>query len=70
MLNVTCSQEFEQLAKQLDHLQGLNDWKILKESEHYDYERIEIRLKLMRQLRKQGNLKTLVHCLRQDLVKN
>ena len=70
MLQVKSSQEWEEYAKLLDLLEGLNEWKLHKESPYYDYERIESRLLMMKQLRKQNNVKTLSHCLRQDLVKN
>ena len=70
MLNVKSAQEWEDYAKLLDQLEGLNEWKLRPESKFYDYRRIESRLLMMKQLRKSGNIKTLVHCLRQDLMKN
>ena len=56
--------EWEHFAKVLDHLEGLNDWKLRRVSSCYDYERIESRLLMMRHLRKEKNVRTLAHCLR------
>lgn len=64
MLTLTCYSEWEAHAKLLDQLEGLTEWKLTKESPYYDYERIESRLLLMKQLRKANNVKTLAHCLR------
>ena len=62
--------EWESYARLLDHLEGNNEWKCRLESRSYDYARIERRRQMMKQLRKSDNVKTLTHCLRQDLVKN
>ena len=62
--------EWESYARLLDHLEGNNEWKCRLESRNYDYARIERRRQMMKQLRKSDNVKTLTHCLRQDLVKN
>lgn len=70
MHTVSNREDWEECARTLDQLEGLNDWKYNKASKCYDYARIESRLMYMKQLRKQNNIKTLVHCLRQDLVKN
>jgi predicted acylesterase/phospholipase RssA len=68
----TCSthDEWEKYAKQLDILSGRNEYKFKLESRLYDYERIDSRYRIMKQLRKSKNVKTLAHALRQDLVKN
>lgn len=60
----TTYKEWEQFAKQLDLLQGTNDYKFKVESRLYDYERIESRYRIMKQLRKSKNIKTLAHALR------
>lgn len=62
--------EWESYARLLDHLEGNSEWKTELESNQYDYSRLEKRRQMMKQLRKSGNIKTLSHCLRQDLVKN
>ena len=51
-------------------MEGTNEYKFKTESRLYDYERIESRYRIMQQLRKGKNIKTLAHALRQDLVKN
>ena len=70
MKHVKSYKEWESYAKLLDHLEGHNWWKNERVSSSYDYDRIESRLLMMRHLRKKNNIKTLTHCLRQDLVKN
>jgi hypothetical protein len=51
-------------------LQGKEKWKNTKESNLYDWQRIESRLENMRYLREAKDIQGLVHCLRQDLQKN
>jgi hypothetical protein len=68
--NAKTYKEWEKYAKQLDILEGTNDYKLRNESRLYDFERIESRYRIMKQLRKGKNVKTLAHMLRQDLVKN
>ena len=70
MKEVKSNTEWENCARLLDHLEGSHDWKFQPESGVYDYQRIENRCMMMKQLRKSNNIKTLSHCLRQDLMKN
>ena len=70
MCLVNNHKDWEKYARQLDHLEGTFEYKIVRESRYYDYKRIESRYRVMKQLRKKNNIKTLAHCLRQDLVKN
>jgi TAG lipase/lysophosphatidylethanolamine acyltransferase len=70
MCHVENYKEWEQYARLLDYLEGCVEWKYRPESQHYDYVRIDVRRVMMKQLRISGNVKTLSHCLRQDLVKN
>lgn len=62
--------EWESYARLLDHLEGTVDWKYSPTSKVYDYERIEARRQMMKQLRDNSNVKTLAFCIRQDLAKN
>ena len=62
--------EFQQLAGALDLLSRNEEWKANPVSTLYDYQRIEYRLLNMRQLREARDIESLVHCLRQDLMKN
>jgi hypothetical protein len=48
MLKVKSAAEWEEYAKLLDQLENLNEWKMHKESRHYDYQRIESRLLMMK----------------------
>ena len=52
MKEVKSYKEWEDYAKSLDSLEGINEWKLRKASNHYDYERIEARLLMMKHLRK------------------
>lgn len=70
MRTVKSYTQWTHYAKLLDTLEGLNEWKSTKESNLYDWKRIEARLAMMKHLRIQKNVKTLAHCLRQDLQKN
>ena len=70
MTQVRDYKEWENYARLLDHLEENNEWKFRLESKSYDYSRLEKRRQMMKQLRKSDNIKTLTHCLRQDLVKN
>ena len=70
MKQAKSKQEWENLARLLDALEGCNEWKAQRESDFYDYQRIEKRTQMMKQLRKSDNIKTLAHQLRQDLMKN
>ena len=56
--------EWEILAKILDDLEGLNEWKNKNESKLYDYKRVQHCLSSMKTLRKQNAYKTLSHMLR------
>ena len=51
MRHVRSYTEWESYARLLDHLEGTVDWKYIKASKLYDYERIETRRQLMKQLR-------------------
>ena len=51
MRHVRSHTEWESYARLLDHLEGTVDWKYIKTSKLYDYERIETRRQLMKQLR-------------------
>lgn len=70
MCQVKSYKEWESYARLLDHLEGTVDWKYVAHSNHYDYGRLEARRLVMKQLRNNNNVKTLSHCIRQDLVKN
>jgi len=43
--------EWESYARLLDHLEGTVDWKYKEQSYYYDYERLEQRRQMMKQLR-------------------
>ena len=59
------------MAKKLDYVEGLLEWKLEPDSLLYDFEGLKERLDLMRELRtSKRNDDTLARCLRQDLVKN
>ena len=70
MCKVKSYKEWESYARLLDHLEGTVDWKYISESEHYDFGRLEVRRHMMKQLRNNSRMKTLAHCIRQDLAKN
>ena len=70
MCHVRSHTEWESYARLLDHLEGTVDWKYVKSSNLFDYERIETRRQMMKQLRGNQNIKTLAFCIRQDLAKN
>ena len=70
MCKVHSYQEWESYARLLDHLEGTVDWKYRASSRVYDFARIEARRQMMKQLRKNDNVKTLAFCIRQDLAKN
>ena len=70
MCQVRSYTEWEGYARLLDHLEGTVDWKYVTKSSHYDFERLETRRNMMKQLRNNGNVKTLAYCIRQDLRKN
>jgi TAG lipase/steryl ester hydrolase/phospholipase A2/LPA acyltransferase len=70
MNQATSYKEFERYARQLDIHLDTNSYKFSEKSRLYDYERIESRYRIMKQLRKSKNIKTLAHALRQDLHKN
>ena len=48
MMNAESKQEWENLAKLLDALEGCNDWKNSRESDYYDVQRIEKRTQMMK----------------------
>ena len=64
MCNVRSYGEWESYARLLDHLEGTVDWKYIAKSSYYDFERLETRRNLMKQLRSNGNVKTLAYCIR------
>ena len=70
MCLVKSYKEWESYARLLDHLEGTVDWKYISHSTQYDYARLEVRRQMMKQLRNNSSIKTLAHCIRQDLVKN
>jgi len=70
MNKVSSYHDYEKLGMILDKLQGKDIWKLEKESHLYDWQRIESRLENMKYLREKKDIKGLVDCLRQDLVKN
>lgn len=70
MNQATTYRKFENFARQLDIHLDTQAFKFRPESGLYDYERIESRYRIMKQLRKGKNIKTLAHALRQDLHKN
>ena len=67
MGEATTCREYEVLGHILDILKGKEKWKNQKESNLYDWERIEMKLLNMRTLREAKDIQGLVHCLRQDL---
>ena len=70
MCTVKSYKEWEGYARLLDHLEGTDAWKYVQKSHSYDWHRLEVRRLMMKQLRNSGNVKTLAHCIRQDLRKN
>ena len=69
MTNVRSSAEWESYARLLDHLEGTVNWKYVERTKKYeklknDYARLESRRQLMKQLRKNQNIKTLAFCIR------
>lgn len=62
--------KYVNLALQLDRIQKKDAWKRNKVSSLYDWERIESRLANMQELRRAHDINGLIHCLRQDLMKN
>eukprot|EP00347_Sterkiella_histriomuscorum_P000572 403375331 len=64
------SEDCFKLAKIIDQLEGKEIWKMNKISSLYDYERIEDRYRSMKQMRQGQDIRGLVQCLRQDLLKN
>lgn len=68
--SVSSYEEYQAVGSVLDKLSRHDEWKANKVSSLYDYEGIEIRLENMRQLRQAKDINGLVHCLRQDLLKN
>ena len=64
MCSVRTYTEWESYARLLDHLEGTVDWKYIEHSDFYDYERLERRRQMMKQLRTNQNIKTLTFCVR------
>jgi hypothetical protein len=64
MMQAKSFKEWEILAKILDDLEGLNEWKNKNESKIYDYKRVQHCLASMKTLRKQNAFRTLSHMLR------
>lgn len=64
MQHATNYKEWKALAKQLDDLEGLNEWKYKAECKFYDYERVKTAIKDMKCHREAKNVKTLIHMLR------
>ena len=52
-------EEWVEYAKSLDYLEKKDQWKMINQSRLYDYERIELRYKTLKRLRKQKDVKAL-----------
>ena len=70
MDQATSFEEWVEYAKSVDYLEKKDQWKMINQSRLYDYERIELRYKNLKRLRKEKDVNGLCICLRQDLVKN
>jgi hypothetical protein len=52
-------EEWVEYAKSLDYLEKKDQWKMINQSRLYDFERIELRYKTLKRLRKQKDVKAL-----------
>lgn len=66
----TTYQEWYRYAQELDWINGTEQWKERNESELYDWRLIEARLKQLRQLSKEGDIRGLVFHIRAGLLRN
>ena len=67
--DVRTYEEYQWMASQLDSLTGADLWRYKKDTKVYSWQLIESRLENMKHLRETENIQSLVHCLRQDLMK-
>lgn len=67
MATATDYRTWQEAAQTLDQHEGLNEWREDEASDDYDWRLIRGRLRQLQQLRREGDLPTLVHHLRQGL---
>lgn len=70
LANASSYAEWKGIAQELDHLQGLDDWRAEDESPDYNFILIRNRLNKLRQLREKGEIKELVFWLHEGLHGN
>ncbi|KAM7224493.1 protein of unknown function (DUF3336) domain containing protein [Rhypophila decipiens] len=68
--NASDFEQWEEAARNLDALLGLDLWRNNATSEHYDYRLINQRLASIEAAREDGNIHALVNLLRSGLVRN
>ena len=70
MHDATSYEEWYAAALELDRLEGRDQWRLVKESERYDFRLIASRVSVLRELRKRQDYDRLMFRLREELHGN